>query len=345
MIFRRGKYYSYRFMFNGQLIQKSTRQTNAKTAALMESAERTAMARGEARLGEKKKCLALSEFLDKRVEPWSEKQKLTTATWYSCGIRPILRYAPLADLPLDEITSEHVAAYVAHRKAQGRKIPTVNRELRVLRRSLRLALEWGELSQGNVPRIRMAGAEVRRERVVDPEEFAKYLASSSPLLNDVATILHETGLRPDECHRLAWPDVTFTSAPGMIHGCLYVREGKTPAARRRIPMTENVREVIEARWRIAGQPDTGWVFPAPTWAGHIDHSSLKKQHHKAIKASGVRPFLLYSLRHTFATRIADRVDPWTLMKIMGWSTLAIAMSYVHTKDSKVLAAFTPELAS
>jgi hypothetical protein len=36
--------------------------------------------------------------------------------------------------------------------------------------------------------------------------------------------------------------------------------------------------------------------------------------------------VLYSLRHTFATRIAPHVDAWTLCKIMGWETLSVAMN-------------------
>jgi integrase len=28
-------------------------------------------------------------------------------------------------------------------------------------------------------------------------------------LSGMATVLYETGLRPDECHRLDWADITF----------------------------------------------------------------------------------------------------------------------------------------
>ena len=56
--------------------------------------------------------------------------------------------------------------------------------------------------------------------------------------------------------------------------------------------------------------------------------------------SHVRPFEVYSIRHTFATRLAPHVDAWTLMRIMGWSTIAIAMRYVHMSDDRVLGALT-----
>src|SRR5206468_4333011 len=66
----------------------------------------------------------------------------------------------------------------------------------------------------------------------------------------------------------------------------------------------------------------------------------KKQHRAALKQSGVRSFLLYSLRHTFATRIAPNVDAWTLCKVMGWASLSVAMTYVHAQEERVLAAFS-----
>jgi hypothetical protein len=112
-------------------------------------------------------------------------------------------------------------------------VGTVNRELRVLRRVLRFAVEWRELE--HAPKVRMAGAEVKRERVVSDEEFKKYLSSTSQLQGDVDQILFETGLRPEESHRLQWDDINLNA------GRLLVRHGKTDAARRQLPLTVNVR--------------------------------------------------------------------------------------------------------
>lgn len=205
----------------------------------------------------------------------------------------------------------------------------------MLRRLLRLAMEWGLVERA--PKVAMCGKETYRERVVSDDELARYLLSASPLLANVATVLNDTGLRPDECHRLDWSDVTFTNGR---HGKLLVRHGKTAAARRELPMTLRVRALLEARWETTGRPADGWIWPAPTKNGHIDHSSLKKQHRNALRFSGVRPFVIYSLRHTFATRIAPHVDAWTLCKVTGWSSLSVAMRYIHPSEERVLSAFS-----
>jgi integrase len=250
-------------------------------------------------------------------------------------MRPLLGYRAIAGMNLDHITSEVVADYAAHRQSRGLEVGTVNRELHVLRRVLRLGVEWGLIERA--PKVQMLRGEKRRERVVGDEEFARYVTYTSPILAEVATVLHDTGLRPDECHRLEWSDITFTNGR---HGKLLVRYGKTAAARRELPLTPTVREVLQVRWKAAGRPGEGWIWPSPTNSGHIDHSTLKKEHRRALQLSGVRPFVLYSLRHSFATRIAPHVDAWTLCKIMGWSSLSVAMAYIHPSEDRVLNAFS-----
>ena len=118
-----------------------------------------------------------------------------------------------------------------------------------------------------------------------------------------------------------------------------VTHGKTAAARRVLPMTRRVREILEDRWERAGKPLDGWVWPASTRSGHIEGSSIKKQHAKALGASKVRHFVLYSLRHTFLTRLGESgCDAWTLARIAGHSSVAMSTRYVHPSENAVLMA-------
>ena len=332
-IYKRGGVYWYKFQWKGVLVRESTKQGNDKVARQMEAAHKTSLAKGEVGIRDKKPVPTLSNFCSKRVEPWAKVR--ASWLWYRSGIRPLLQYNAIAGMDLDSITSESVADYAAHRQAIGLAVGTVNRELRVLRRVLRLGVEWGLTERA--PKVQMLRGEKRRERVVGDAEFAQYLTCASPTLSETATVLYETGLRPDECHRLDWSDITLTSGR---HGRLRVRHGKTAAARRELPMTPRVRAVLQTRWEAAGRPAEGWIWPAPTKSGHIDHSTLKKQHGRALLLSSVRVFVLYSLRHSFATRIAPHVDAWTLCKVMGWSSLSVAMTYIHPSEDRVLGAFS-----
>jgi integrase len=51
----------------------------------------------------------------------------------------------------------------------------------------------------------------------------------------------------------------------------------------------------------------------------------------------VRPFVLYSLRHTVLTRLGESgCDVWTLASIAGHSQIGISSRYVHpSEDAKV----------
>jgi len=92
-----------------------------------------------------------------------------------------------------------------------------------------------------------------------------------------------------------------------------------------------------ARWMAAGRPAEGWVWPAPTQVGHIDHSTLKKQRNRAVRQSKVRKFVLYNLRHTFLTRLGESgCDAWTLARIAGNSSIAISSRYVQSVGGRSL---------
>jgi integrase len=339
MIYKRGDIYWYKFMWLGKLVRESTKQGNDKVARQMEAAHRTSLAKGEVGIREKKPAPALADFIEKRFEPWAKArfEKSSSKTWrdyYRVGLLAIKNYKPLAGATLGSITSEAVADFAAHRQSLGLQVSTVNSSLQVLRRALRLAVEWGAAE--SAPNIKMLPGERHRERVVTPHEQARYLAAAMEPLGSVAEILVDTGLRPEECFRLRWESITWTNGR---HGTLLVTHGKTAAARRVLPMRPRVREVLETRWERAAKPLEGWVWPAPTRSGHLEGSSIKKQHAKALMTSKVRPFVLYSLRHTFLTRLGESgCDAWTLARIAGHSSVAMSTRYVHPSEDAVLAA-------
>ncbi len=173
---------------------------------------------------------------------------------------------------------------------------------------------------------------------MSPEEEAAYLAAASEPLASVAGVLAETGLRPQECFRLRWESMNWLAGR---NGTLLVTHGKTAAARRALPMTPRVPGVLEMRWEAAHRPVEGWVWPGPTRSGHMEPFTLKKQHQNALRLSGVRPFVLYSLRHTFLTRLGESgCDIWTLARIAGHSSIAISARYVHPSEDAVFTAIS-----
>jgi len=148
------------------------------------------------------------------------------------------------------------------------------------------------------------------------------------LLRDVATVLVDCGLRPEECFRLTWQD-------GIRDGAIEIHVGKGRGSRRRIPSSQRVLGVLEMRRAGA---TSEWVFPADTRSGHIEASTLKKQHAAALKTSGVAPFVLYTFRHTCITRWAKHMDPFTLHVLAGHTDMNTTKRYVHPSDADILEA-------
>jgi len=328
--------YWYKFVWKGEPVRESSKQGNDKVARQMEAAHRTSLAKGEVGIREKKSAPLLLEFCEKRFEPWvrSTTSPKTWLDFYRVGLRAIKEHRALSTLKLDEITSEHVAEFAAQRRGQkgGLQVSTVNGSLRVLRRVLRQAAEWGLLN--TVPRIKMLPGERHRERVLSFEEEARYLAAASEPLASIAAVLADTGMRPEECYRLRWETITWVNGR---NGSLLVTHGKTKAARRVLPFTPRVRAVLQSLWEKGGRQEEGWVWPALAKSGHVEPCSLKRQHRKALRLSKVRPFVLYSLRHTFLTRLGESgCDAWTLARIAGHSSIAISARYVHPSEDAVL---------
>jgi integrase len=206
----------------------------------------------------------------------------------------------------------------------------------------RLAEEWGTVGRA-LPKVKMLPGERHRERVLSAEEEDFYFkgAASDAMaqfadtaqLRDVATILLDCALRPEECFRLRVENVTDSK--------LEIHFGKTANARRRIPMTPRVRSVLDMR--LSKISADGWVFPAQTKSGHIEPSSLKKQHLRAIaeasrilrdstgvKDAELKPFELYTLRHTCLTRWAPHME-WTLAYFAGHRDMNVTKRYVHPR--------------
>jgi integrase len=105
----------------------------------------------------------------------------------------------------------------------------------------------------------------RGEQPIEPQDpFA---------LRDLATLLLDCALRPDEAFRLSFQEVQG--------GTLQILYGKTKSARRTVPASPRVAAILDMRkMRL----ENGWVFPAPTRSGHIEKSSLKKQHRRGLQS-------------------------------------------------------------
>jgi len=324
MVYKRGKVYWYKFSWNGEPVRESTKQGNMRVAGQMEAAHRTALAKGLVGIRERKRVPTLRDFAQNDFMPnvlTRFADKPATMAYYKIQVEHLTGYSPLEDAAVDAVTPEIISGFVAKWRAADYEVSSINRALQVLRRMLRLAVEWGK-SEKAAPRVLLLPGERRRERVLSPTEEAAYLKATQQigdgilaayeralegirataraeqpikpddpyLLRDVATVLLDCGLRPEECYRLRWEHVRDNP--------LHIPFGKTANARRSIPLPQRAAVLLEMR--ESAKPSE-WVFPAPTKSGHMEQSTLIKQHAKACKLAGIEAMPFYCFRHTCLT--------------------------------------------
>jgi integrase len=239
----------------------------------------------------------------------------------------LLRF--FGDQPLDKITSDLVEQFKAARSvAKGQRTDrrimpaTVNRELACLRAMFNHAIKAGV--PVNNP-ICKSGAKALSEhneqtRVLTFDEQGRYLAVATPMLRDVATLMLETGMRPEEVYRIQPENVSLAG------GFLFNPFGKTKAARRRVPLTTAARNVLARR--MTGL-ETPFLFPCDTDATR-PVPKVNNAHDRAVRDSKVARFRLYDLRHTWATRAAESgIDLVTLAALLGHSKIQMVLRYAH----------------
>src|SRR5713226_447071 len=116
-------------------------------------------------------------------------------------------------------------------------------------------------------------------RIVSHEEQRRYMEAASPLLQDVATLIVETGMRPEE---------VFTIRRENVHlrpPYLFVPSGKTHFARRSVQLTEASINIL--RRRLA-QAEGSYLFPRKE--GHNKPlTTVRKAHHRALRAASIEP--------------------------------------------------------
>ena len=356
----------FKFVWNGEPIRESTKQTNKRVAEQMEAARRTALAKGEVGIRDRKAAPTLAEFLDRDYLPFVRTTMTTepnTVLFYENCAANLKAHKKLGSTPLDKIDHDLIQVFIKSRQAyrQERRngkplaIASINRELATLRRAFKCAVEWGRVSA--TAKVRMLPGENQRERALSEAEDAAYIQAATALahdleqayataltgiratmrgkqpvkpdaflLRDVALVLLDSALRPEEVHRLTPENIR--------DGAICVFEGKTPAATRRIPiMTERLKAALDMR--LAVTAPGAWLFPAPTKSGHMGHSTVRDLHAKAVKASGVLPFDIYVLRHTCLTKWGEYMDPWKLHKYAGHEDFKTTMRYVHPRDESM----------
>src|SRR5260370_20529665 len=120
-------------------------------------------------------------------------------------------------------------------------------------------------------------------------EEEKILRVASPFLRALVVLILETGIRHGEALSLKWDAVDFAN------GLIRVRESKTRAGIRNVPLTTRCTSEL-LRWReIAGPSFSAFVFPNFNNPEH-PRRDVRFAWSKTLKQAGLLEFPLYFCR-------------------------------------------------
>jgi integrase len=325
-VYKRGKTYWYEFVWDGEKIQHSARTGDADVARVIEAAHRTSLAKGEVGIRERKKVPTLAEFGPRFLDQVKMDcaAKPLTVLFYQSKLRLLLDNSSLGKLRLDRIGVDDIEAFKLSRsrsfsrRKKKLSAASVNRELSVLRRMLRVAADLEFITR--VPKIKLLRGEGSRDFTLSRSLEPKYVGALPERMQQLATFLIDTGLRVGEALKLEWPAVDLRG------GFVRVRAIDSKNSKSRaVPLTPRVRELLDAMRHRSGLvfKDTDGCAFRQRW--------LDRQHAKVREDMGLpEDFVIHSLRHTFGTRLGEvGCDAYTIMKLMGHRTITISAKYVH----------------
>ena len=117
-VYKRNDAYYYEFVFKGKRYRESTHQGNKNVARDMESARRSALAKGEVGILDRAVAPTLKEFETRFVAEieTDRAEKPVTVTFYKEKYRRLLEYAPFANARLDAIDEGMIDMYKQSRR-------------------------------------------------------------------------------------------------------------------------------------------------------------------------------------------------------------------------------------
>ena len=318
-VYKRGSVWWVRFRLNGVHVRRSAKTAKKAEAQiflqrlLSEGAEK---ARGDVphhRFGE----AVERYFAEASIKP-------KTRQCYGSSSRALgPRFEPLY---LDQIDRRAIADFVSARKREGVSDTSIRRDLAFLSSLCAMAVRWGWLETNLVAAYNKKGLKEARPRTrfLQPVEFERLLAASSPEMQPALILAVETGLRKDELFGLTTGDIDLSRRE------IHLERTKTNSPRR-VPLSERAMQTVFALLHAPNRPGSPYLLCRADGGRYGD---MKKGFANACRRAKIANFRWHDLRHTFASWFVQQDgDLYRLSRILGHATLQMTARYGHLRTS------------
>lgn len=347
-IFRRGKRgtycVEYRDPVTGREVRQSLKVTSKRVAEALAREKAEQVARRHHRLAERKPW---KEAVEKYLEDGAvHKDPVTVAEdrrtlrgTDARGKRPAR--PPRFVLPevvryVDDVRGDHIAAYVAARKALGRSPFRINRELRTLRAFFNwcasAARRWTSENPAREVRELPEPQGIAARCMTEEQITALLGAVEGGKLEGLVLVALNHGLREGELIHLR------RDGADAVRGILWVRHDrltgwKVKGGQERIVHLNEVTRACLGRYLAEPVRDLSPYLFANESGQPLSREALVMRMGRVMRRIGIQRGGFHMLRHTWASKQAEAGTPIPVLKAMGgWRDWRSMEKYQHIGD-------------
>lgn len=319
-MFKRGGVWWTSITYKGKRIRKSLETADKKLAQVIEAKIKTEIVEGkyfDKPTGDYK---TLNDMMEKFMKEHAPKVSVNTQKSYSVSLKHLLRF--FGDSRLTAIMPKMIYDYKVLRKNEGAKAASINRELAMLSKAFNLGVkEWEWIKENPVSKVPREKENNERDRWLTEDEEKKLLENSPQWLRDIIVFALHTGLRQDELLSLQWSRVD------LFRKIIIIQESKNGKPRT-IPLNQIALNILMEKAKVRNLK-SDLVFLSNAMI-KIDCHNLIRAFKIALVKAGIQDFHFHDLRHTFATRLAQRgVDLYKISKLLGHYDISMTQRYAH----------------
>ena len=199
---------------------------------------------------------------------------------------------------------------------------TVSKELGILKAAFHRAIRWGWIGQSPFIGIGLNQEGTPRIRWLSEDEEARLLANCRVWLREIIVVGMDTGLRPGNLVRLqcAWVQ---PAARSLIIPREHTKTKKAPIT---IPLTTRAANIVFEYLEHAQSP---YLFVSQVGSPYT-YGEVYRALHRAAVATGLRDVCLYTLRHSFISRLVQAgVSLPEVAALAGHQDIRMTMRYAH----------------
>lgn len=227
---------------------------------------------------------------------------------------------------LRTLTQHDFERFRASRIKKGNSKSTVNRYLQLMGKMFNLAIEEGYLEENPARKVKpFSEKDTLKERILTEKEEEKLMENCSDTLKPIIAVALNTGMRRAEILGLKWENVDFQAKR--------IRVEKTKNGRVRfIPINDDLFKQILNLKSENGQ--SAFVFFNP--ATKKPFLDMKTPFKRACRISGIEGLRFHDLRHTFATRLAEKgIIMRDIRDLLGHFSVTVTERYAHSNDEQM----------